>query len=230
MSRTIFTIHRVVFCRVARTRADRLAAQESGYSLTDDELNRAFLRFKDLADKKKDITSLDLASIVNDEIRDVNIRRYELVGMQARHARVLRCSQKYSSHVSSRVSAAPSMSALPIVVSQGGRCLAGGIRYDSLGRSSRLFASAPFPLKKYPEAFAHTFPHLERETLSRVLREAARDKNHTITPPTCRSAGGGRHHQQADGDGNPLRYGMRKGGLRGHYRHGPRGRRLQGDR
>ena len=59
-------------------------AQETGYSLTDDELNRAFLRFKDLADKKKELTSLDLASIVNDEIRDVNIRRYELVGMQVR--------------------------------------------------------------------------------------------------------------------------------------------------
>ncbi|CAB1111424.1 unnamed protein product [Ectocarpus sp. CCAP 1310/34] len=62
--------------------AFRSRLQESGYSLTDDELNRAFLRFKDLADKKKEITSLDLASIVNDEIRDVNIRRYELVGMQ----------------------------------------------------------------------------------------------------------------------------------------------------
>lgn len=73
-------------CRVARTFPRCLSVQESGYSLTDDELNRAFLRFKDLADKKKDITSLDLASIVNDEIRDVNIRRYELVGMQVRHA------------------------------------------------------------------------------------------------------------------------------------------------
>lgn len=62
-----------------------LSAQETGYSLTDDELNRAFIRFKELADKKKELTSLDLASIVNDEIRDVNIRRYELVGMQARH-------------------------------------------------------------------------------------------------------------------------------------------------
>lgn len=71
--------------RVARMRANCLAVQESGYSLTDDELNRAFIRFKDLADKKKEISSLDLASIVNDEIRDVNIRRYELVGMQVRH-------------------------------------------------------------------------------------------------------------------------------------------------
>lgn len=57
-------------------------SQDAGYALTDDELNRAFIRFKDLADKKKEISTLDLASIVNDEIRDMNIRRYELVGMQ----------------------------------------------------------------------------------------------------------------------------------------------------
>lgn len=69
-------------------RSSCCCAQESGYSLTDDELNRAFIRFKGLADKKKEITSLDLASIVNDEIRDVNIRRYELVGMQVRGTRI----------------------------------------------------------------------------------------------------------------------------------------------
>eukprot|EP00904_Undaria_pinnatifida_P005742 jgi/Undpi1/2298/HiC_scaffold_13.g05682.m1 len=63
--------------------AFRSRLQESGYALTNDELNRAFIRFKDLADKKKTITSLDLASIVNDEIRDVTLRRYELVGLQA---------------------------------------------------------------------------------------------------------------------------------------------------
>ena len=58
--------------------------QDVGYTLTDDELNRAFIRFKTLADKKKEISTLDLASIVNDEIRDPNIRRYELVGMHVR--------------------------------------------------------------------------------------------------------------------------------------------------
>lgn len=73
-------------CRNRSTGLPRSPAQETGYSLTDDELNRAFLRFKDLADKKKELTSLDLASIVNDEIRDVNIRRYELVGMQVEEA------------------------------------------------------------------------------------------------------------------------------------------------
>lgn len=56
--------------------------QEIGYSLSDEEVNRAFTRFKDLADKKKEITSFDLESIVNDEIRDANMRRYELVDMQ----------------------------------------------------------------------------------------------------------------------------------------------------
>lgn len=61
-----------------------MGAQDSGYSLTDDELNRAFLRFKDLADKKKHMSTLDLESIINDEMRDVNLKRYELVGMQVR--------------------------------------------------------------------------------------------------------------------------------------------------
>lgn len=91
-------------CRVAGIVAERslprryriiiiiiiIFAQETGYSLSDDELNRAFLRFKDLADKKKEITSLDLASIVNDEIRDLNLRRFELVGMQ-----VMQCSSAW---------------------------------------------------------------------------------------------------------------------------------------
>lgn len=62
--------------------AFRSRLQEIGYSLSDEEVNRAFTRFKDLADKKKEITSFDLESIVNDEIRDANMRRYELVDMQ----------------------------------------------------------------------------------------------------------------------------------------------------
>jgi 2-isopropylmalate synthase len=45
--------------------------EEMGYHLDDDEVNRAFLRFKDLADKKKDITSKDLEAILADEIVSV---------------------------------------------------------------------------------------------------------------------------------------------------------------
>ncbi len=41
--------------------------QELGYNLSDTELNRAFLVFKDVADKKKVITDWDLEAIVGDE-------------------------------------------------------------------------------------------------------------------------------------------------------------------
>jgi 2-isopropylmalate synthase len=41
---------------------------ELGYALDDDELNRAFARFKEIADKKKEITSKDLEAILADEI------------------------------------------------------------------------------------------------------------------------------------------------------------------
>ncbi|OWY68821.1 2-isopropylmalate synthase [cyanobacterium TDX16] len=43
--------------------------QELGFNLSETELNKAFLRFKDLADKKKDISDWDLEAIVNDEIK-----------------------------------------------------------------------------------------------------------------------------------------------------------------
>jgi 2-isopropylmalate synthase len=42
-----------------------------GYNLTSDELNRAFERFKDLADRKKTVTELDLEAILQDGRMDV---------------------------------------------------------------------------------------------------------------------------------------------------------------
>lgn len=42
-----------------------------GYDLSETELNKAFLRFKDVADKKKEISDLDLRAIVNDETQQV---------------------------------------------------------------------------------------------------------------------------------------------------------------
>ncbi|CAM9761512.1 unnamed protein product [Discosporangium mesarthrocarpum] len=62
--------------------AFRSRLQDIGYSITEDELNRAFVRFKEVADKKKEITTLDLESIVNDEIRDIHTQRFQLVGVQ----------------------------------------------------------------------------------------------------------------------------------------------------
>jgi len=46
--------------------AERL--KELGYELSQDELNKAFERFKDLADRKKDITDMDIEAIVEDQV------------------------------------------------------------------------------------------------------------------------------------------------------------------
>jgi 2-isopropylmalate synthase len=43
--------------------------QELGYELTAEDLGRVFLRFKDLADKKKEISDPDLEALVADEVR-----------------------------------------------------------------------------------------------------------------------------------------------------------------
>ncbi|EKU97546.1 2-isopropylmalate synthase [Leptolyngbya sp. PCC 7375] len=51
--------------------AFRTRLQELGYELSDQDLNKAFLRFKELADKKKEISDRDLEAIVNDETQQV---------------------------------------------------------------------------------------------------------------------------------------------------------------
>jgi len=55
--------------------------KELGYELSDEELNKAFERFKILADKKKDIYDEDIIAIVNDEMINDN-KMYELVSLQ----------------------------------------------------------------------------------------------------------------------------------------------------
>lgn len=42
-----------------------------GYELTDEELSKVFARFKDLADKKKEISNDDLVALVGDEIKNL---------------------------------------------------------------------------------------------------------------------------------------------------------------
>ncbi len=49
---------------------ERLA--ELGYSLSEDDFNRAFTAFKELADKKRDVTNKDIESIVAEEKRTVS--------------------------------------------------------------------------------------------------------------------------------------------------------------
>ncbi|MBM7853887.1 2-isopropylmalate synthase [Desulfohalotomaculum tongense] len=44
---------------------------ELGYNLSEEEINKAFQRFKDLADKKKELTDQDLEAIVEEETRQL---------------------------------------------------------------------------------------------------------------------------------------------------------------
>ena len=49
---------------------ERLA--ELGYTLEEEDLNRAFTAFKELADKKREVTNRDIESLVNQEMRTVS--------------------------------------------------------------------------------------------------------------------------------------------------------------
>jgi 2-isopropylmalate synthase len=50
----------------------RVRLQEMGYTLSPEEVNRAFIRFKEIADKKKEVSDRDLEAIVADEIWPVH--------------------------------------------------------------------------------------------------------------------------------------------------------------
>jgi len=62
------TDNQIVLGKLSGRHAFQTRLQELGFELSEDELNKAFVKFKDLADKKKQITDWDLESIVNDEI------------------------------------------------------------------------------------------------------------------------------------------------------------------
>jgi 2-isopropylmalate synthase len=65
-----FTDSDLVLGKHSGRHALRTRLEELGYRLTDVELDEAFHRFKDLADKKKDVTALDLEALVGEEIRE----------------------------------------------------------------------------------------------------------------------------------------------------------------
>lgn len=58
---------------------ERLA--ELGYSLKEDELDKAFARFKEIADRKKEVTDLDIEALVKNEIR-ISGDLYQLAYLQ----------------------------------------------------------------------------------------------------------------------------------------------------
>ena len=55
--------------------------EKLGFSLSEDEINRAFEKFKELADKKKDIYDDDLRALVTSQMSSIS-RAWELVAMQ----------------------------------------------------------------------------------------------------------------------------------------------------
>ena len=62
--------NRITLGKLSGRNAFRTRLQELGFDLADADLNKAFDRFKVVADKKRDITDWDLEAIVNDEIQN----------------------------------------------------------------------------------------------------------------------------------------------------------------
>jgi 2-isopropylmalate synthase len=74
------TENQIVLGKHSGRNAFRTRLKELGYELTETELNKAFVRFKEVADKKKEISDWDLEAIVNDEIQQApDLFRLELV-------------------------------------------------------------------------------------------------------------------------------------------------------
>ncbi len=74
------TENQIVLGKLSGRNAFRTRLKELGLELSETELNKAFVRFKDVADKKKEISDWDIEAIVNDEIRQPpEIFRLELV-------------------------------------------------------------------------------------------------------------------------------------------------------
>ncbi|NEP33512.1 2-isopropylmalate synthase [Moorena sp. SIO3B2] len=60
--------NQIILGKLSGRNAFRSRLKELGYELSDNDLNKSFVRFKEVADKKKEITDWDLEAIVNDEI------------------------------------------------------------------------------------------------------------------------------------------------------------------
>ncbi|WP_027409503.1 2-isopropylmalate synthase [Anoxybacillus tepidamans] len=63
----------------------RNRVEELGYSLSEEEINKLFIRFKELADKKKDITDDDLVALIFEEKFDHFKAFYQLSSIQVQY-------------------------------------------------------------------------------------------------------------------------------------------------
>ncbi|MEB3339378.1 2-isopropylmalate synthase [Okeania sp.] len=74
------TDNQIILGKLSGRHAFQTRLKELGFELSEKEINKAFVKFKDLADKKKEITDWDLESIVNSEVRQPpELFRLELV-------------------------------------------------------------------------------------------------------------------------------------------------------
>jgi 2-isopropylmalate synthase len=74
------TDNQIILGKHSGRNAFRTRLKELGFELSETDLNKAFVRFKEVADKKKEISDWDLEAIVNDEIRQPpELFRLELV-------------------------------------------------------------------------------------------------------------------------------------------------------
>jgi 2-isopropylmalate synthase len=73
--------NRLVLGKHSGRHAIKARLQALGYGLSPEDLGRVFLRFKELADKKKEISDLDLEALVADEVRSV-AETFRLDGLQ----------------------------------------------------------------------------------------------------------------------------------------------------
>jgi 2-isopropylmalate synthase len=71
----------LVLGKTSGRHAFRERLSELGYTLSDEDLNKAFAAFKELADKKKDITDRDIESLVAEEQRTIT-EEYHLDRLQ----------------------------------------------------------------------------------------------------------------------------------------------------
>ncbi len=74
--------NRIILGKHSGRNAFRTRLHELGYDLNEADLNKAFTRFKEVADKKKEISDLDLEAIVRDETQIQVERSFQLEHVQ----------------------------------------------------------------------------------------------------------------------------------------------------
>ena len=62
--------------------AFRSRVEELGYKLSEDEINVAFYKFKELADKKKVVSNLDIEALINSDVGTTHQEKYKLLRLQ----------------------------------------------------------------------------------------------------------------------------------------------------